>query len=246
MERRSKRIPLRHQNAKTLAGALLILFGVVFLAERMGTAIPHWVISWETALIAMGVVTLYKHYWQKLWGFVLIITGGVFLMNDIAPGIIDKQLIFPIMIILFGIVMITKGTNIFQKKKFNNHDVMFDDVEDLTSDDFIESSTFFGGVKKNIVSKTFKGGNFNTTFGGTEINLTKADIEKPININSATVFGELKLIVPVNWRIDSSVTCVFGAVEDKRPTSLQVEEETQKIISLTGTCLFGGVKIISY
>lgn len=246
MERRSKRIPLRHQKAKTLAGALLILFGVVFLAERMGAHIPKWVISWETALIAIGFVTLYKHYWQKLWGFVLIIVGGVFLLNDIMPGTVDKGLIFPIMIILFGIVTISKGTNLFQKKKFNNHDVMFDEVEDLTSDDFIESSTYFGGVKKNIVSKTFKGGNFSTAFGGTEINLSKADIEKPITINSGTVFGELKLIVPVNWRIDSSVTSIFGAVEDKRPSSLQIDEEAIKIVHLTGTCMFGAVKIISY
>lgn len=246
MERRNKRIPLRHQKAKTLAGALLILFGAVFLAERMGAAIPHWVISWETALIAIGIVTLYKHYWQKLWGYVLIIIGGVFLLQDIIPGTIDKGLIFPIMIILFGIVMIFKGTNLFQKKKFSNHNVMFDEVEDLASDDYIESSTYFGGVKKNIVSKTFKGGNFSTAFGGTEINLSKADIEKPITINSGTVFGELKLIVPVNWRVDSSVTCIFGEVEDKRPASLQIEEETIKIVNLTGTCLFGGVKIISY
>lgn len=246
MERRSKRIPLRHQKAKTLAGVLLIAFGTVFLAERMGAAIPHWVISWKTGLIAIGIVTLYKHYWQKLWGFVLIITGGVFLLNDIIPGALDKQLLFPIMIILFGIVMIAKGTNLFQKKKYSSHDVMFEEVEDLSSDDFIQSSTYFGGVKKNVVSKTFKGGNFSTAFGGTEINLSKADIEKPITINSGTVFGELKLIVPVNWRIDSSVTCILGEVEDKRPASLQIEEEAIKIVHLTGTCLFGGVKIISY
>ena len=246
MERRNKRIPLRHQKSKALAGGLLILFGVVFLSERMGAAIPRWAISWETAIIAMGIITLYKHYWQNLWGYALVFVGGVFLLNDIIPNAIDNGLIFPMMIILFGIITISKATNIFQKKKSSSHDVMFEEVEDLTSDDYISSSTFFGGVKKNIVSKTFKGGSFNTTFGGTEINLTKADIQNPITINSSTVFGELKLIVPVNWRIDSNVTSVFGAVEDKRPASLQVEEETTRIVNLTGTCFFGGVKIISY
>ena len=59
MERRNKRVPLRHQKSKVLAGLLLILFGAVFMAERMGAPIPRWVISWETALIAIGVVTLY-------------------------------------------------------------------------------------------------------------------------------------------------------------------------------------------
>jgi len=246
MERRNKRVPLRHQKSKVLAGALLILFGVVFMAERMGASIPHWVISWETALIAMGIVTLYKHYWQKIWGYALIIVGGVFLLNDIIPGTIDKGLIFPIMIILFGVVTISKGTNLFQKKKHPDHDVMFEEVEDLSSDDFIRTSTFFGGVKKNIVSKTFKGGDFTTAFGGVELNLTKADMEKPIRINSSTAFGELKLIVPANWRIESQVTCVFGAVEDKRSTSNQIEQENIRVLTLTGTCFMGAVKIISY
>lgn len=66
---------------------------------------------------------------------------------------------------------------------------MFEEVEDLSSDDFIQTSTYFGGVKKNIVSKTFKGGDFTTAFGGVELNLTKADMIKPININSVTSFG---------------------------------------------------------
>lgn len=246
MERRTKRIPLRHQKSKTLAGALLIIFGVIFLAERMGAHIPKWLISWETALIAIGFVTLYKHYWQKLWGYVLVIVGGVFLLNDIIPGTIDKGLIFPIMIILFGIVTLVKGTNLFQKKKFDHHDVMFEEVEDLSSDDFIQSSTFFGGVKKNVVSKTFKGGDFTTAFGGIELNLTKADMEKPIKINSSTAFGEIKLIVPENWRVESQITCIFGAVEDKRSTSHQLEEENKKVLNLTGTCFMGAVKIISY
>lgn len=246
MERRNKRIPLRHQQSKVLAGSLLILFGTVFMAERMGAAIPKWAISWETALIAMGIVTLYKHYWKKIWGYVLIIVGGVFLLKDILPGTINDDLIFPIMIILFGVITISKGTNIFQKKKFNNHDVMFEEVEDLSSDDFIRSSTYFGGVKKNVVSKTFKGGDFTTAFGGIELNLTKADMEKPIKVNSFTAFGELKLIVPANWRVESQVTCIFGAVEDTRSTSNQIEQENVRVLTLTGTCFMGGVEIISY
>ncbi len=246
MERRNKRIPLRHQKSKVLAGTLLILFGVVFLAERMGAAIPKWLISWETALIAIGFVTLYKHYWKKIWGYTLIIVGGVFLFKDIFPGRIDDGLIFPLMIILFGIVTISKGTNLFQKKKFSGHDVMFEEVEDISSDDFISTSTYFGGVKKNVVSKTFKGGDFTTAFGGIELNLTKADMEKPININSSTAFGELKLIVPANWRVESQVTCIFGAVEDKRSTINNIEQENIRVLTLTGTCFMAGVKIISY
>ncbi|MEJ6583792.1 MAG: hypothetical protein QNL61_07385 [Crocinitomicaceae bacterium] len=63
MEIKNKRIPLRHQKSKVLAGTLLILFGVTFMVERMGAAIPHCLISWEIGLIAIGIVTLHEHYW---------------------------------------------------------------------------------------------------------------------------------------------------------------------------------------
>ena len=67
-----------------------------------------------------------------------------------------------------------------------------------------------------------------------------------LRINSVTSFGELKLIIPSNWRVESQITCIFGAVEDKRSTSHQIEQENIRCLTLTGTCFMGGVKIISY
>lgn len=240
------RRPLRHQKAKVLAGVLLILFGVLFLAERMGAPIPDWVISWKTGMIAVGVVTLYRHYWQKMWGFVLIIVGGVFLLNDIFPGIVDKNLLLPIMIIVFGIATLVKGTNLFQKKNSMSAHTLFESTDGISSDEIVETSTYFGGTKKNVVSKSFKGGNFVTAFGGTEVNLTKAEVEHPIEIKSNTAFGELKLIVPAHWQVRSEITCMFGGVDDNRSTANDLGQDESKIVTLTGNCLFGEVKIISY
>ena len=37
--------------------------------------------------------------------------------------------------------------------------------------------------------------------GGAEINLMKADMQKPINLEVNNVFGGTKLIVPSNWDV---------------------------------------------
>ena len=78
------------------------------------------------------------------------------------------------------------------------------------------------------------------------IKLTKAEVEHPIEIKSNTAFGELKLIVPAHWQVRSEVTCVFGGVDDSRSTVSDLGQDDRKIVTLTGNCLFGEVKVISY
>ena len=42
----------------------------------------------------------------------------------------------------------------------------------------LDATSIFGGVKKNIITKDFKGGDVTSIFGGSEIILSQADIDK--------------------------------------------------------------------
>ncbi len=238
--------PERHRNSKILAGFFVILFGVLFLLERQGMQIPEWVISWKTFMIAFGIVQLYKHKFRTFFGWALIAVGGLLLTNEFRPDTVDKEIILPIIVILIGVSMIVRHTNLFGSKKKVSQTTLFDDEREISSEDFIKSSTFFGGVTKNVVSKNFKGAELTTAFGGTEINLTKADIEQPITINATTMFGGVTLIVPSHWQVHSDITTIAGSVEDQRSLPSDVSYDPSKTVTLTGTCLFGGVEIRSY
>jgi predicted membrane protein len=168
------------------------------------------------------------------------------LADEIIPGIVDKRYIFPIIIIGFGVAMLFKTLNIFQPKNKNKSTTMFDEDVDMSSDDYISSSVVFGAVEKNVMSKDFKGGEFKTAFGGTEINLTQADIQQPVTIDVSTAFGGLQLIIPSEWEIKSNVTTMFGSIEDKRPSQGTVTSDPNKVVTLQGSCVFGGVEIVSY
>jgi predicted membrane protein len=109
----------------------------------------------------------------------------------------------------------------------------------------IEINVAFGSVKKIILSKNFKGGEINCFMGCSEINLMKADIQKPITLEVNTVFGGAKLIIPSNWDVKNEVTAVFGGIEDKRIINSGITDP-QKIIVLKGTCVFGGIEIAIY
>lgn len=195
-------------------------------------------------LIAIGFIVLYKHNFRNFGGYVLITIGSVFIINDYYRDLIDVSLLFPIFIILFGVVMIGKSMNVFGKKK--KTDFSFKDKEDLEEGDFVEATAIFGNVKKNVVSKDFKGADLTTAFGGIQLNLIKADIQGPVTISSDIVFGGMKLYIPPTWDVKVETTAIFGGIEDKRPILDDVSIDPDKVITLTGNCIFGGIEIVNY
>ncbi|MCR9171751.1 MAG: cell wall-active antibiotics response protein [bacterium] len=236
-----------NQASKIVAGLFIIFFGSVFLAHQSGTNIPDGILSWKSFLIAFGVVTLFRHNFRNFSGYAMVAIGAAFLFDDYFPKLIDPKLILPIIVILFGAVMIGRALNLFgSKKKGARNHVMFDENIDMTNEDFIKATTIFGGVKRNVTSKNFRGADISTAFGGTEINLTKADIQQPIVIDTRTAFGGLTLIVPSTWQVHSNVTAILGAVEDERQMIDPSLVDENKIVTLEGSCIFGGVEIKSY
>ena len=117
--------------------------------------------------------------------------------------------------------------------------------ETWSREDFVDSTSIFGGAKKNIISKTFKGGDLVNIFGGTDLDLTQADFTGSAVIELTTIFGGTKLIVPSNWSIKSEAVIIFGGLEDKRKMPV-VSDNPDKVLILKGTVIFGGIEIKSY
>ena len=101
-----------------------------------------------------------------------------------------------------------------------------------------------GGSKRRIFSKNFKGGQITSIFGGSDLDLTHADLEGTAVVDVVSVFGGVKLLVPANWEVRSDITAILGGVDDKRKDP-SVLTPTKKIV-LTGFCMFGGVDIKSF
>lgn len=242
-----------HRRGKICGGILVILAGSIFLAKELGAEIPHWILSWKTFLIALGLVIGAKHNFRHTGWIVLIIVGVAFLLVDFYEASHIKPLLWPILIILLGLFIIFKPRrklnaqrckNNSRFNKFNQSDDCY--TEESSSEDFIESTTFMGSVKKNVLSKKFKGGEVTNFFGGAEINLSQADFEKTATMEMTNIFGGVKLIVPANWEISSESVSVFGSIEDKRPIQSSSNINEQKILVLKGTNFFGGIEIKSY
>lgn len=244
-----------HRRGKVVMGVLVVIFGALFLAKELGAVIPAWVFTWKMAFIAIGVGIAIKSNFRN-WGWIGFVgIGALFILSDVNPDWNLRHILWPIVIIMVGMIMIFKphrkwdsrGWNKWNHKhRYGKHWQDWCDAKTVESgDDHFESVAVMGGVKKNIISKDFKGGEIVNVFGGSEYNLSQADINGTATLEIVQFFGGTKLFIPSNWEIKSELTAVLGSIEDKRPMQTSVTNAESKLLILRGTTVFGGIEIRS-
>jgi predicted membrane protein len=243
----------RHRHGHVWTGIFLLIIGALALVRSYGTPMPVWLFSWQMLLIAIGLfIGLKKGFRDGGW-FIPIFIGSAFLLNDFfLHGELRKH-IWPLILIIIGAFFIFRPRHgrrwhrRHEKKNVTSAPelVMLDDDISYSEDDLIDVTSIFGGTKKMILSKNFKGGDMVNIFGGSEIDLTQADVNGTAVLDVTAIFGGAKLIIPSNWVLKSEATTIFGGIEDKRK-NITVTPEKSKVLVLRGTVLFGGIEIKSY
>jgi predicted membrane protein len=238
-----------NQSGRAWGGLIIVAVGAVLLAKKAGADLPPWLFTWQMALITFGVFVGAKHRFRD-WGWLVpVAIGSVFLADKFIEDISIEQFFWPIIIIFIGLVMIFKpkrSRDGVWRRWNEKHQEQFSAMNSQnTEEDFINAVTIFGGAKKVIISKDFKGGETTTFFGGVEINLTQADINGRAELELTQVFGGTKLVVPSNWKIQTEeLVSVFGGLDDKRKNITTPDPD--KTLVLKGTCIFGGIDIKNY
>ncbi len=241
-------------NERFSGGVLLLIAGGALLARQLGAPLPAWLFTWPMILILVGLfIGLQLQFRNPAW---LIPTGiGAFFLADrMLPDINLVPFIFPVVVIAAGLFFMLRprrwqGMNC----SGSNRNFTLDNRAEITDDassfadrgDVLDITAIFGGVKKNVLSKHFKGGEVVAIMGGTEINLSQTDFNGRIKIETFNMFGGTKLIIPAHWDVQSEVVAIFGGVDDKRRLNGAALDPT-KVVVLDGTCVFGGIEISSY
>ena len=250
----SERRERHHRNSRMWTGIIIVLVGVAAFLKASFRELPDWMFSWPMLLIVIGFFSGFKDGFRGVGWFIMILIGGAFLAGNIVPDLELRRYIWPSAIIAVGIFLILRPRNNSYRTDFRFDKKSRGDsgIEDATvinetkfsKEDFIEATTVFGGVNRNVVSKNFKGGDIVVLFGGSELNFNQADMQEEAIIHFTIIFGGAKIIVPSNWAIKTELTPIFGGVEDKR--SYNSTGTPEKILVLKGTVLFGGIDIKSY
>lgn len=254
--------PRIKSRGRVLTGVVIFFIGVLLLMKTAHIiAFPSWFFSWPMIFIAIGLITGIKHGFRGGIWLVFLALGGIFLANKLDPSLQTERYVWPIVLIAIGLVFILRPRSHQRWHKWRQQQcrdnwgqttgtqVSAAPTEqgpgDFDRRDFIDITAVFGGVKKNVLSKNFKGGDITSFMGGSEIDLTQADFNGTIKIDATNIFGGTKLIVPPTWDVQNDITAIFGGVDDKRQVA-GVTMDPNKTLVLDGTCMFGGVEIRSY
>lgn len=244
-----------HHNpaGKVFAGILVVAVGGLLMARQLGADIPHWVLSWKMLLIAIGLFVGLKHSFRT-WGWMMpVLVGGVFLLEDFVPGMALHTFFWPVMLMFIGLMIIFKPRRHHRYKHWKHGQWRQDNCGNWnkdsgfnSSEDLLDAVAVFGSVKKNIISKNFKGGEATCVFGGGMINLLQADINGNAILEINAVFGGIKLYVPQHWQIQTTdLVTVMGGIDDKRATQNHASIQENKVLVLKGAAVFGGIEILN-
>jgi len=212
-----------------ILGVILIIAGVIFL----GNEFEFWDIDlffkgWWTLFIIVPSVLGLCEKGNKISAILGLLIGVLLLLaaRDIITWSAVGKIFLPALLIIVGLSIIFKRS--FKTPKIENK---------YGTNNY---TAIFSGTEENISNEKFVGASITAIFGGVELDLRQAIIEKDVVINCLTVFGGIDIMIPDNVKIKTSGVPVFGGIENKKETSKEDKEPT---VYINYVCVFAGVDL---
>jgi hypothetical protein len=232
-ERRARR---RHGRGLpgVVFGLLIVTAGTLMLLDNLDIVDSrYWWRLWPVALIVIGLAKFGSAIGSggRLWGGILIAAGGTLLASnfDYLP-VRASAVIWPMIIIAFGVHMLLRAIG---RRR---------DQAPSDAPSHLSEWAVFGGTKRQCSAQDFEGGECIAVFGGVEIDLRKAAMQKDqVTVDANAMFGGVEMKVPETWTVTVKGVGIFGGYEDKTIQPVNVERRQHLIV--TGYAIFGGVTV---
>ena len=219
----------RRLSSQLLLGVLVVLVGLVLLAETTGVA--DVAVFWTFLPSLFVVLGLYALVVSRLRNIVgpLVIISVAAAWQAVALEYLTASQVFqfwPLAIVLFG-VSIVLGQYRSRTRTVESS--------------FVHSLAIFGGSDKRA-SGLFTGGDLTAIFGGASLDLRDVTLEdRPVEVSTTALFGGVEVIVPRDWKVQMDVLPILGGAADDRPRSENEHDDVDLVVS--GFAAFGGVAV---
>jgi predicted membrane protein len=228
--------------SRVIIGSIIVIAGVMLLLRNLNVFPQFYyfnsIFSWKMLLVIIGLILFFNSS-NKTPGIVLMAVGGFLLIPNILgmPYFNMWRLGLPLLLMAAGILILTRKSS--GPKKFST------DTDTGNYDmNYLDEVAIFGGNKKRISSKEFKGGKITVVFGGSELNLHNSNLAEGQNtLDILALFGGTTMYVPEDWSVNIDVVTIFGGFTDSRPQSRLIVQDQKKELLIKGTVLFGGGEI---
>ena len=232
-----------NSNGRTWIGVGLIVIGMLFFLKNFEIQFFNInLFTWPVFFLVVGIIILINHK-DSFFGLVLVIIGA----NGIAAKYLNVSFrtvfaeYWPIMLIILGVYLILKT---FVQKNNDSHDSTLDTIE---ADEYIaDIFSIFKDGTKIIKANKFLGGKITSLFSDLKVDLKDCKIiDGTIELDTLTIFGATKILLPSNMQTIIKTTTIFGGFEDHRSKTSDQSEIKSGTLVVKGLVLFGGGEIIS-
>jgi predicted membrane protein len=189
-------------------GVILALIGVVILLDNMGiAAASQFYRLWPMLLIVPGVLNLMTQR-GRLFGILLIGFGVALQLHEFGIARFSWGVIWGLVWIAAGVLVLWGS---LEARKRPPSAETGGDVRAL-----LNEVAIFGGIERRITTQDFQGGSVTAIFGGVELDMSEANMQKEeatLDVNA--VFGGVEIRVPDSWQVVSRGAPIFGGYVDK-------------------------------
>ena len=228
----------------TSAIFVLLLGALLLISRALHWNVTLWDIAWPSAMLVFGLSYMMGRV--RFSNLVCALLGGYFLIDNlgILPAAFNEDLIFPAMIVIFGLSLLLDALRKPKKKGFHIHKQ--GSLDHKTQKHFsqenarFEANLSFGDATHTITLPQLQSGSANVSFGEMEIDLTGCgQIADGCHLEIGVSFGELRLRVPNTYRVEANTGASFGDISFHG----HPQENVQGTIYLDGGVSFGELEI---
>jgi hypothetical protein len=214
-------------------GLFVAGLGAVLFLEQFGFDLDPLLRWWPAALILLGAIKVTQSQ-GRTFGAVLTVIGTLLLLDNLElVRVDDLDRLWPLFVIALGGFLVWGGLRGARRRGAAAVDVAAT----------FHALAVMGGVRRQITSKAFVGGDASAVMGGCEIDLRHAEMAgEEAEIEVFAMWGGVDLAVPDHWRVEIRGMPLMGAFEDT--TRPRTEDATKRLI-VRGLALMGGVEITS-
>jgi predicted membrane protein len=216
-------------------GLIIIAIGVTYA----GDILSFWEVNfsfngwWSLFIIVPAVVSMVS---GGVNAVNIIIAGvGILLFlgaRNALPNDAAYKLIFPFVIVVFGFSILFKKVRKPTEKGNNGL---------YAGSSGVNYFAVFGGNSPQFKGVDFRGANTFAIFGGIDLRLHESFIKRDCIINAYSIFGGTDIILPKNVHASVSSTPVFGSVDNKFFSD--VEMQNAPTVYIRAVSVFGGIDI---
>ena len=221
-------------------GIAIIALGVIFAGNALhlfdiNIFFKGW---WTLFIIVPSIINLFTED-HKVTSLIFICAGVILLLaaQEVFDYDVAWKVILAIVLVAIGFSIIFQ--NAFRGKLDKKTEEKIKKLEDEL-DSLDAQTAVFSGSDRAYKKEKFSGSTLVAIFGGVELDLRDAVIEKDAVIKAFCLFGGIDIKVPSDVEVKVKSGFIFGGISDDRKKSVK---SSKRILYIDAAGGFGGVSV---